>query len=65
MACRFCHHELSDHCKSGVVHGNYKEESRMTPPRWCAVREPCKTRHCLNALCCCTEYKEAEDAVSG
>lgn len=62
MICANCPHDLKDHCKGGVVHGNYKEEARMVPIGWRRPSSPCISRHCQATLCCCLDFVEPEEA---
>ena len=51
--CARCGHKDSDHCKGGVSHSEYKEQSRQ----WKQVRQTvCATRHCDQPLCSCVEF---------
>jgi hypothetical protein len=54
MTC-ICTHAESGHCKGGQRHAYHKDEARM-------MRQPqvhvCASRHCLEPLCDCVDYRE-------
>lgn len=52
-----CGAPLSRHCKANIEHSDYKDEMKQNgaTPR----THVCKTRHCLDPLCCCVDFQEA------
>lgn len=54
--CSRCGHALSRHCPSGVKHVNHKQEFWPKPDSW----NICATRHCLEVLCSCVDFKEKQ-----
>lgn len=50
--CTRCGHPEKDHCKGAAVHTSPKE-AQMMSGRGATI---CVGRHCLQPLCCCTEY---------
>jgi hypothetical protein len=57
--CARCEHPLSEHCKGGQVHGDHKDDQRMTPMRYRKGMFKCEVRHCLQPLCSCVDFQEA------
>ena len=60
MDCASCGHGLADHCKGGDLHSCHKEDSRMVPIKYRVGSVVCRTRHCLQPLCCCVDFVEPE-----
>jgi hypothetical protein len=54
--CSYCNHLLSTHCKGGVPHTNYKEDSHMLAVADRRATAICAGKHCLNPLCDCPAF---------
>lgn len=52
--CPWCPHAMSDHCKGGVNHVNYKDAMKNAGMHMVQRTTKCISRHCNVGLCSCT-----------
>ena len=64
--CLYCSHDIEkDHCKGKQKHTHPWDEAHQGKGMKSVRVQVCKGRHCLVALCCCTDAIEGGEKVDG